>query len=124
VLAGFTFHQKFPLDSDPLSPQNLIMACGVYYLWDGECVLYVGASRDVERRLSQHAHNDVPFIQAFYDECAERELLDREAAAIREFRPKLNVLNTCVHKCHKRKTIKVILNHSRNSLAINENIAP
>lgn len=79
------------------------MACGVYYLWDGERVQYVGASRHVERRLSEHQRNGIPFIQAFYDECDPSELDDREAAAIREFRPVLNERN--VHNC---ATIQVI----------------
>lgn len=68
--------------------------CGIYYLWDGERVVYVGQSKDVEKRLSQHAHRGTPFIQAFFDPCAPSELLDREAIAIREFRPVLNEQNS------------------------------
>lgn len=68
-------------------------ACGVYYLWDGERVLYVGASVNVQRRLGDHARAGVPFIQAFFDECDPTELQDRETAAIREFKPCLNENN-------------------------------
>lgn len=69
------------------------MACGVYYLWDGERVLYVGASTQVERRLASHARGDIPFIEAFFDQCAPEELKSRECAATKEFRPVLNEVN-------------------------------
>ena len=67
------------------------MKSGIYYLWDGERVLYVGASIDVPSRLRVHARN-IPFIQAFFDPCTPDQLGEREAAAIREFKP---VLNAC-----------------------------
>lgn len=69
------------------------MGCGVYYLWDGERVLYVGASVNVTARLYSHFYNGIPFIQAFYDPCTPAELRDKEAAAIKEFRPVLNEQN-------------------------------
>jgi len=62
---------------------------GVYYLWDGAQVLYIGASINVERRLRQHRRN-IDFSGYFVDKCEESELRDREATAIREFKPKLN----------------------------------
>lgn len=70
------------------------MACGVYYLWDGERVLYVGASLHVETRLRRHANEGlIPFIQAFFDACSPEELAGKECEAIREFRPVLNEHN-------------------------------
>lgn len=70
------------------------MACGVYYLWDGERVVYVGASMNAEKRIRAHAYKGMPFIQAFFDPCDPADLRDRECAAIREFKPCLNEANT------------------------------
>jgi hypothetical protein len=63
---------------------------GVYYLWDGSEVLYIGSSINVERRVAKHAYSGLDFAGYFCDPCRKRELRDREAAAIREFRPLLN----------------------------------
>jgi hypothetical protein len=64
--------------------------CGVYYLFDGAAVLYVGASRQVERRIAEHRFNRLNFSGYFVDECPEPELDKREAAAIAEFDPPWN----------------------------------
>jgi hypothetical protein len=64
--------------------------CGVYYLWDGAAVLYVGSSVWVEKRVAYHRRNGViDFCGYFVDECKEEELKVREAAAIAEFKPPL-----------------------------------
>lgn len=68
--------------------------CGVYYLWDGERVIYIGASRKVEYRVARHRRTGKRFIAYFCDECEESKLLDNEAASIREFQPILNERNT------------------------------
>ena len=65
--------------------------CGVYYLTDGLDVLYVGASRNVEQRIRQHA-SKIDFSQVFVDQCKPEELGDMECAALREFNPPLNAL--------------------------------
>jgi len=64
---------------------------GVYYLWDGASVVYVGASRNVERRIRQHASRDLDFSGYFVDTCELEKLNELEARAIAEFRPKFNV---------------------------------
>ena len=69
--------------------------CGVYYLTDGLDVLYVGASRNVEARIRQHARN-IDFSQVFVDQCEADQLPVMEAKAIREFRPPLNEANTTI----------------------------
>jgi hypothetical protein len=69
---------------------------GVYYLWDGSEVLYIGASVNVERRIAQHASSGLDFAGYFCDQCAADELQDRESAAIREFRPALNERMTTI----------------------------
>lgn len=67
--------------------------CGVYYLLDDNlAVIYVGASKNVKQRLSAHRSN-IRFDLYCYDECEESELRERECAAIRKFRPKLNEAN-------------------------------
>ena len=65
--------------------------CGVYYLTDGLDVIYVGSSINVEQRI--RSHTTIDFSQVFVDQCDKSELLDREAAAIREFNPPLNERN-------------------------------
>lgn len=66
--------------------------CGVYYLWDGAEVLYVGQSTDVARRISEHRNHErgLDFAGYFVDECPAADLAVREATAIREFKPILN----------------------------------
>jgi excinuclease UvrABC nuclease subunit len=66
---------------------------GVYYLFDGAAVLYVGASRNVERRISQH-RSRIDFCGFFVDQCKAEELSDHECAAIKEFNPPYNTLLT------------------------------
>jgi predicted GIY-YIG superfamily endonuclease len=66
------------------------MTTGIYYLWDGERVIYVGSSVNVEKRIRAHCQN-IDFAGYFCDPCAPSELLTREAEAIKQFRPLLNV---------------------------------
>jgi excinuclease UvrABC nuclease subunit len=67
---------------------------GVYYLWDGATVLYVGQSICVEKRIGQHL-NTLDFAGYFVDECPAEELNAREAAAIAEFDPPYNHKTNC-----------------------------
>jgi len=70
--------------------------CGIYYLWDGAKVIYVGASRYIEGRISSHCNRGVDFTGYFVDECAASELNEREAKAINEFQPTLNYQTNCL----------------------------
>ena len=63
---------------------------GIYYLSDGLDVLYVGQSRDVASRVSNHRSKGLDFAGYFVDQCPESELDAREVAAITEFKPRLN----------------------------------
>ena len=65
--------------------------CGVYYLWDGAEVIYIGSSRNVERRISQHRATGLDFCAYFVDKRPRARLREYEANAIAEFSPKLNV---------------------------------
>ena len=69
--------------------------CGIYYLVDyreeGVVVLYVGATKDLARRLNQHVGlKNIPFCDVYVDRCEEGELWEKEARAIKEFRPIMN----------------------------------
>ena len=66
--------------------------CGVYYLTDGLDVLYVGASENIEQRLTSWRHSDIDFSQVFVDECDPSELMDRECEAIKRYNPPFNII--------------------------------
>ena len=65
--------------------------CGVYYLFDGADVLYIGSSVDIASRVSAHRSN-IDFAGYFVDECESDQLIEMEVKAIQEFRP---ILNEC-----------------------------
>ena len=73
----------------------LAAVCGIYYLWDGAKVIYVGASRYIEGRMSQHRARGIDFA-GYLDECARSELNEHEARAIKEFQPLLNACTNCL----------------------------
>jgi len=63
--------------------------CGVYYLFDGADVLYIGSSLDIGSRISAHRRN-IDFAGYFVDECRPEQLIELEVKAIQEFKPLLN----------------------------------
>lgn len=65
--------------------------CGVYFLLsDGE-IVYVGASRNIMRRVSQHLDDDSKtFDSVSFIETSEQAMFRIESAYIEKFRPKLN----------------------------------
>lgn len=64
--------------------------CWVYCLWDGESALYVGSTVRPVRRLAAHRQNGIKYTHHTAEECTELDRYEREAAAIKRFRPKLN----------------------------------
>lgn len=67
----------------PLDPM-----CGVYFLLDGEDVVYVGQSRDVLYRITQHRRNPpIPFTSVAWYPVPRGSLDSTEAALIRRFNP-------------------------------------
>ena len=83
-------------------PQNRSKKCGIYYLVDyveeGEVgkkelnvvVLYIGATKNIEKRIARHVRDQqIGFCDVYFDPCEESELEEREARAIAEFRPVL-----------------------------------
>jgi hypothetical protein len=66
---------------------------GVYYLWDGSDVIYIGSSINVKWRMAYHRARGLDFAGYFIEECAVEQLREREFAAIREFKPRFNEAN-------------------------------
>ena len=70
--------------------RELNRICGIYYLWDGARVLYIGQSRHIAQCISYWRSTRLDFCGYFIDECDASELDARERQAIREFKPLLN----------------------------------
>lgn len=62
----------------------------VYFLIDGEAVLYIGQSRNLAARLVQHSHNGRQWQRALFLPIPESELLRVEREWIRTVRPPWN----------------------------------
>ena len=53
-------------------------------------VLYIGATKNIEKRIARHVRDQqIGFCDVYFDPCEESELAEREATAIAEFRPVL-----------------------------------
>jgi hypothetical protein len=77
--------------SDGLAKKIHAKKCGVYYLSDGADILYIGSSRDVDRRVKEHRRAmDMDFAGYFYDEHPPEKLREEKQKAIDEFRPAYN----------------------------------
>ena len=63
--------------------------CGVYFLWMGDSLIYVGQSVDVLSRLLSHGLRG-QFDSFTMIECPKEELADLETAYILLFKPPLN----------------------------------
>ena len=69
-----------------------VKRCGIYYLVgyrdEGVVVLYIGATKNIEKRIARHVRDQqIGFCDVYFDPCEESELEEREARAIAEFRP-------------------------------------
>jgi predicted GIY-YIG superfamily endonuclease len=58
----------------------LLEPSAIYFLSDGENVIYVGQSRNVKRRLARHP---IKYVYAWYEPCDPERLNDNEAKAMR-----------------------------------------
>lgn len=72
----------------------------VYYLCDGDTVLYVGATIHLRRRVSRHRQNGIQFNRVLYDPCPVEDCDRNELTAIRRYRPKLNEHNATIWPSH------------------------
>src|SRR4030095_12254079 len=75
-------------------PRRQAKTCGIYYLWDGAAVLYVGASNNVGKRIQEHFATGLDFAGYFCDPCNPENLEPREHRAIKEFNPPWNTIGT------------------------------
>lgn len=71
--------------SKPFLPQ-----CGVYFLIDGEKIIYVGKSVDIVNRVVKHRYSKVGFQRLAFIECKGKDQLRLEREYIRKFKPMLN----------------------------------
>lgn len=65
--------------------------CGIYFLWDGGIVVYVGQSHDLTQRVCQHIQEGVKrFSAASFIFCRPHELDKLERHYIEKMAPKYN----------------------------------
>lgn len=62
---------------------------GIYFLFNGENVCYIGQSTNIFNRISDHSR-DKTFTHYGYIECGEAELNDFEKKMIAKYLPDLN----------------------------------
>lgn len=71
--------------------RKAVLEPGIYVLFHGDEVVYVGQSKNPQARIGQHAASPVKTFDSFvFIPCAEEHLDREEVAMIRRFRPKLN----------------------------------
>jgi hypothetical protein len=100
---------------------------GIYFLKDGDDVVYVGKSKNIEKRVEWHRKSGKVFDSYKVAEC-DQELLDSaEVAYIRAFNPKYNIhhkldkSNTpdgyiALSSCGNGKTLIAVSNDTRDHL--------
>jgi hypothetical protein len=64
---------------------------GVYFLWDGPRLVYIGKANCVHDRLAAHRRNRVWFTHATYEALHQSCALWCESQYIRRYRPPLNM---------------------------------
>jgi hypothetical protein len=67
--------------------------CRVYFLCDGDTVVYVGQTTNLAVRLSSH-NNDKTFDRVFFVRCSSEEMGPLETKWIKALRPKYNISKT------------------------------
>ena len=80
--------------------------CGVYFLCDGDRVVYVGQSKNMVQRLGSHANKD--FNRALFMPVDERDLDRVESLFIALLRPGLNGLNKDGTMCAPIRVSEVV----------------
>jgi hypothetical protein len=68
---------------------------GIYFLFDGEDLVYVGQSNNVLSRVQTHAAKSVQFDRYAVVECQLNELNELEGKYITQYKPKLNKRMPC-----------------------------
>ncbi len=78
-----------PLDQIRRTRQLIQRISGIYFLFRGDDLVYIGQSINVLGRVTAHT-SDKDFDSFAYLPCPEKELLAVEALYINEFKPLLN----------------------------------
>lgn len=77
---------------DGLSQLASAGVCGIYFLWLGDRIVYVGQSRLIRLRILQHIDDDVKTFDGLsFIECAPQSLNLRERYFIEALIPRYNV---------------------------------
>lgn len=115
------FHVSMPALCNarmPVDLDNIAGGCGVYFLFKGEVLQYVGQSRNIQYRVSQHLYSMRPLLDKadWFDSISAiwvpKDFLDRiEAIYIANHRPPMNSRRPVVlqRKKKARKSITPIL---------------
>lgn len=71
-----------------------IMEPGVYFLWWGPALVYIGQSQNVGVRVGQHRYFNKPFTRATYERINEHWIKHRECGYVQHYEPPLNLTRT------------------------------
>ena len=95
--------------------KNLRIA-GVYFLLDGEVVVYIGQSTDIHTRIKSHElEGEKKYDSVYFIECPKRNLKTLEMNMIIRYDPKYNIQGS-----GKAKKIKQYLKGGRNELQVKD----
>jgi hypothetical protein len=64
---------------------------GVYFLWDGPELVYIGHSQNVGVRVGQHRYFNKPFTHATYEKINQHWARHRERDYVLRYTPRLNM---------------------------------
>jgi hypothetical protein len=70
---------------------NMLQESGVYFLLLGKQITYIGQSRDVWRRIKDHAASGRRFDSYCWQPCEPSKLIELEAFCIKKFHPIENI---------------------------------
>jgi len=84
-------NKVYNLDLDSLPRKNREhLICGVYFLWRGDLLVYVGQSKDVNSRIAFHYKDKKKFDTYSILEIPSKELNPTERILINKFLPQYN----------------------------------
>ena len=64
---------------------------GIYFLYNGDELIYIGQSRSILSRIGQHVKGGKSFDSYTFVECDEEDLDSMEAGYIKHYHPSMNV---------------------------------
>jgi hypothetical protein len=81
---------KERLYGERIAAQSLRENVGIYFLWHGDDIVYIGRSQSILSRLMQHMHDGKIFDAYSYISCELHEIAAKERYFIDLFMPRLN----------------------------------